>query len=129
MSVSQIRPDSVLKDLKYIGDVEAKRQRYYIYSREEGFLVLSVSHSRPGSYNLNFVEKDALKFIHKQFARRRGITSRTMAREAVAPVFFSRMNDTEKRLRILNICYILVALGHARMKKERGSRELRFDIH
>jgi len=126
--MGQVRPDNVLKDLQYVSDVEAKRQRYYIYSREEGFLVLSVSHSRPGSYNLNFIEKDALEFIRRQFSRRKGITSQTMAKETVAPVFFSRMDDREKRLRILNICYVLVALGHARMRKEEGSRELRFDI-
>jgi hypothetical protein len=127
--MSQVRPDSVLQDLQYVGDVEAKRQRYYVYSREEGYLVLSVSHSRPGSYNLNFIEKDALEFIRRQFSRRRGITSQTMAREAIAPVFFSRMNDIEKRLRILNICYVLVALGHAKLRKREGSRELKFDIH
>jgi hypothetical protein len=68
--------------LLYRGEVEAKRQTYYVFEGKKGYFIMSLSRSKKNAGNFNFIGIEAAEYVAKRFAGRRKITSREIVRES-----------------------------------------------
>ena len=113
---------SLTAELKYCGEVEAKRQTYYVFEGKRYFFVMSFSRSKKNAGNFNVVEAAAVRYVVSKFAGRQSVTSSSVATASRKPQYIS------KPLEALNILYILVAAGRARIDTRFRSRQLYFNI-
>jgi hypothetical protein len=106
------------------GKVESSRQSYHVFEASDYFFVLSFARSRArrGSGYFNVVSKAAVQFVHKRL----GGTTRVTAKDAFD--IARRTKHIPTRLMALNILYVLVALGQARILRAGEHRQLFFRI-
>jgi hypothetical protein len=113
---------SLADGLTYCGKVSAVRQTYYIFEARDNFLILSFSASKPGAGNFNVVNKNAVKYVHARFEGQRHVTSNDVAERA------RRTRHAPNSLVAINILYVLVATGAARIERIGEHRKLFFRI-
>ncbi len=103
--------------LKYRGRVAAIRQTYHVFEAPDYFFVLSfaLSKSRRGSGYFNVVSSSAVHYVQGHLGGKSGIT----AKDAFSVA--RRTRHVPTRLMALNILYVLVALGQARIPVAGGS--------
>ncbi|HEY1726114.1 MAG TPA: hypothetical protein VGF89_11870 [Steroidobacteraceae bacterium] len=114
------------RGLSYCGRVEAVRQTYHVFEASGDFLVLSFARSkaRRGSGYFNFVQHEAVEFVRSRLARRRsGVTAKDAMQVA------QRTRHVPSSLAGLNILYVLVGLGQARILRSGANRQLFFKLH
>jgi hypothetical protein len=112
------------KGLKYRGRVEAVRQTYHVFEASDYFFVLSfsLSKTRRGSGYFNVVNKAAVDYVHSRLGGHNGVTAKdalTIAR---------RTKHVPTSLMALNILYVLVGLGQARIMRAGEHRQLFFAL-
>lgn len=117
MSVSKL-----LSNLEYRGEAVGKRQTYHVFEAPGHFFIISFSKTKPNSGNFNVVDGEAVRYIRKTFAGEKGITSKELHSRC------RRRQYVKRPLDALNILYILVAMGQARLDHRYESRELHFNI-
>jgi hypothetical protein len=112
------------RGLSYRGRVAAVRQTYHVFEASDYFFVLSfaLSKARRGSGYFNVVTKAAVLYIQKHFAGDSGVTAKGAFSAA------RRTKHIPTRLMALNILYVLVALGQARILRAGEHRELFFAV-
>jgi hypothetical protein len=113
------------RGLTYCGRVEAVRQTYHVFEASGDFLVLSFARSktRRGSGYFNFVARAAVDYVHTRLARRRtGVTAKDAVQVA------KRTRHVPTSLMGLNILYVLVGIGQARILSAGANRQLFFKL-
>ena len=110
--------------LKYRGRVEAVRQTYHVFEASDYFFVLSfsLSRSRRGSGYFNVVNRAAVDYVQRHVGGGNGVTAKHAA--AVA----RRTKHVPTSLMALNILYVLVGLGEARIMRSGEHRQLFFAV-
>jgi hypothetical protein len=104
---------SLAKGLAYVGEAQGKRQTYYIFEGRKHFFVMSFSRAKRNAGNFNIVSPEAVAYVRKRFAGARGLTSQDVVKRSRRP----RLIRTA--LEALNILYILVATGEAKVDQRR----------
>ena len=108
--------------LAYCGEVEAKRQTYYVFEGKRHYLVLSFSRSKPNAGNFNFVDAGAVEYVRKRFAGAQAITAKEVHEKSRKP------NYVNSHLHALNVLYVLVAIQDAHIDGRFKGRSLYFNI-
>jgi hypothetical protein len=115
--------DSLTTGLRFHGEVEGKRQHYYVLSSARQYFVMSLSARKRDSGNFNLVSQSAVDHLHRRLRGRRGLTARLV---------FTRSRNRRlvpSPLAALNMLYVLVATGRASIdQRRRSSRELFFNV-
>lgn len=110
--------------LKYRGRVEAVRQTYHVFEASDYYFVLSfsLSKTRRGSGYFNVVSRAAVDYVQGHLGGRQGVT----AKDALAAARRTRHIPTS--LMALNVLYVLVGLGQARIMRAGEHRQLFFAL-
>ncbi|HLC02698.1 MAG TPA: hypothetical protein VJK02_06650 [Anaerolineales bacterium] len=111
-----------LTNLTYVGKVQGQRQTYHVFEGGDSYLIASPSRSKPNAGYFNLVEKTAVDYVLKRIKGERGITSQLIVQRA------RRTKRIVDSLHALNILYVLVALGKAKIDRKREGRRLYFDV-
>ncbi len=114
---------SLTTGLTFHGEVQGKRQHYYVLSSARQYFVLSVSASKRDAGNFNLVGKAAVDRLARRLRGRQGLTARLV---------YTRSRNrrlVRSPLAALNMLYVLVATGRASIDGRRlASRELFFNV-
>ena len=115
--------ESLTTGLHFHGEVEGKRQHYYVLSSPRQFFIMSLSARKRDSGNFNLVSRSAVDRLHRRLRGRQGLT---------AKVVFTRSKNRRlvpSHLAALNLLYVLVATRRASIdQRRRSSRELFFNV-
>ncbi|MGH7263862.1 MAG: hypothetical protein ACREMB_03270 [Candidatus Rokuibacteriota bacterium] len=113
---------SLTTGLQFHGEVQGKRQHYYVLSIAQQYFVMSVSLTKRDAGNFNLVSKSAVDQLYRRLRGQKGVT---------AKVVFTRSKSRRlvpSRLAALNMLYVLVATGRAGIDQRHRSRELFFNV-
>lgn len=108
--------------LTYHGEVQGKKQRYYVLSSARQYFVMSVSRSKRGAGYFNLVGRAAVDKLYRRLRGQRGLTVKLV---------FARSRNRRlvpSRLAALNMLYVLVATGRAGIDGRHASKELFFNV-
>ena len=115
--------DSLTTGLQFHGEVQGKRQHYYVLSSARQYFVMSLSPSKRDAGNFNLVGRSVVDRLHRRLRGRRGLTARLV---------FTRSKNRRavpSPLAALNMLYVLVATGRAIIDPRRKSaREIFFNV-
>jgi hypothetical protein len=115
--------DSLTTGLRFHGEVEGKRQHYYVLSSPRQYFVMSLSTRKRDSGNFNLVSRSAVDRLHRRLRGRQGLTARLV---------FTRSRNRRlvpSPLTALNMLYVLVATGRASIDQRRlAAREIFFNV-
>jgi hypothetical protein len=112
------------RGLHYCGRVAAVRQTYHVFESERHFMVLSFARAkaRRGSGYFNLVDKTAVEYVQGRLGGLRAVTANQVMAAA------RRTRHIPTRLLALNVLYVLVALGQARITRAGEHRQLFFAV-
>jgi hypothetical protein len=113
---------SLTTGLQYHGDVQGKRQHYYVLSNPRQYLVMSLSASKRDAGNFNLVSRSAVETLYRRLRGKRGLT---------ASEIYSRARNRRaipSALVALNMLYVLVATGRASVDRRASSPQLFFNV-
>jgi hypothetical protein len=116
-----MQPKKILADLKFVKEVIAKRQTYYVYESKDSYILMTVNKAKD-SFNFNVVSKDATDYVKKAFKGRQKLTTSDVVKESRKPAYIKESFDA------LNILYALCALSDAKIDKRYGGIKLFFNI-
>ena len=68
--------DSLTTGLRFHGEVEGKRQHYYVLSSPRQYFVMSLSARKRDSGNFNLVSQSTVDRLHRRLRGRQGLTAR-----------------------------------------------------
>ena len=115
--------DSLTTGLQFHGEVQGKRQHYYVLSSARQYFVMSLSRSKRDAGNFNLVSRSAVDRLHRRLRGRRGLTARQV---------YSRSKNRRavpSALTALNMLYVLVATDRAIIDPRRkAAREIFFNV-
>ena len=114
--------NSLTTGLTFHGEVQGKRQHYYILSSARQYFVMSVSSSKRDAGNFNLVSKSAVDRLYRRLRGRQGLTARHV---------FNRTRNRRlvpSSLTALNILYVLVATDRASIDMRHKTREIFFNM-
>ena len=114
--------NSLTTGLTFHGEVQGKRQHYYILSSARQYFVMSVSSSKRDAGNFNLVSKSAVDRLYRRLRGQQGLTARHV---------FNRTRNRRlvpSHLSALNILYVLVATNRATIDMRHKSREIFFNM-
>ena len=118
-----LKISGLTKGLVFHDTVEGKRQTYYVFSSAREYFVMSLSARKRNAGNFNTVRKASVTHVLRRLRGRQGATARMVFERSRTP----RLVPT--RFSALNILYILVALGEAKVDTRHKSSELFFNVH
>lgn len=110
------------KGLAYKGEAVGKRQTYYIFQGNDFYLNLSFKRSDPNAGNFHVVEPETVAYVRKRFDGKTGVTDKEVFEAA------HRTRHLATRLEALNILYVMVGLGQAKVDKRHKEKSLYFNI-
>ena len=113
---------SLTKGLTFHGEVQGKRQHYYILSSARQYFVMSNSANKPAAGNFNIVRKSAVDRIGRRLRGQSGLTAKLVYTRT------RTRRDVPSRLAALNILYVLVGTGRAKFDNRHKSKELFFNV-
>ena len=114
--------NSLTTGLTFHGEVQGKRQHYYILSSARQYFVMSVSSSKRDAGNFNLVSKSAVDRLYRRLRGQQGLTARLV---------FNRTRNRRlvpSSLAALNILYVLVATDRASIDMRHKTREIFFNM-
>ena len=114
--------NSLTTGLTFHGEVQGKRQHYYILSSARQYFVMSVSSSKRDAGNFNLVSKSAVDRLYRRLRGQQGLTARHV---------FNRTRNRRlvpSSLAALNILYVLVATDRASIDIRHKTREIFFNM-
>jgi hypothetical protein len=83
---------------------------------------MSLSRSKANAGNFNVVPSDAVAYVARRFAGTQGLTAKTVHKTSRRPQLVG------SHLAALNILYVLVAIGYARIDARFHEREIYFNV-
>lgn len=107
--------------LSYTGEAEGMRQTYYVFSGSDFYFVLSFSTKKRGG-NFNIVETEAVEYVSQRFAGTKGVTATDVVERA------KKTRHAPDSFAALNILYVLVATGRAKVDSRRAGNKLFFNV-
>ncbi len=114
---------SLTTGLTFHGEVQGKRQHYYVLSSARQYFVMSLSSSKPDSGNFNLVGRAAVDALARRLRGRKGLTARRVYERS------KNRRAVRSALAALNMLYVLVATGRATIDQRRlTARELFFNV-
>jgi hypothetical protein len=115
---------SLQRGLEYRGRVAGVRQTYHVFEAEDYFFVLSFARSktRRGSGYFNVIDQEAIRYVQSRLGGQRGVTAKEVASRA------RRTKYVPTSLVALNILYVLVALGQAKISRTGEHAQLFFTV-
>jgi hypothetical protein len=108
--------------LVFHGEVQGKRQHYYVLSSARKYFVMSVSLSKRDAGYFNLVGRSAVDALYRRLRGQQGLT---------AKVVFTRSRSRRQvpsPLAALNMLYVLVATGRAAIDQRHKTREIFFNV-
>jgi hypothetical protein len=115
--------ESLTTGLQFHGEVQGKRQHYYVLSSARQYFVMSLSRSKRDAGNFNLVSRPAVDRLLRRLRGRRGLTARQV---------FARSKNRRavpSALAALNMLYVLVATDRAIIDPRRkAAREIFFNV-
>lgn len=111
-----------LSDLEYVGGAEGLRQTYEVFRGKRHFLVGSMSRAKRRSGNFNVVDAAAVEAARESFAGSQGINSKEVRQR------LQRRGFSIETLEALNVLYVLVAEGKAKVDRRRSQHALFFNV-
>ena len=120
--MARLRIKSLTRGLEFHGEVQGKRQHYYVLSSARQYFVMSVSISKRSSGNFNLVGRAAVDKLYRRLRGQQGLT---------AKIVFTRSRNRRlvpSRLAALNMLYVLVATGRASIDMRHPSKEIFFNV-
>jgi hypothetical protein len=113
---------SLTMGLQYSGEVKGKRQTYHIFRGKSQYLVMSFSRSKANAGNFNVVSSEAVEYVARRFSGRQGLTAKVLNKASRRPRL------VRGHLAALNILYVLVAIGRAKIDARFQEREIYFNV-
>ena len=114
--------DSLTKGLEFHGEVQGKRQHYYVLSSPRQYFVMSVSLAKRDAGNFNLVSKTAVEALYRRLRGRRGVTARhVFDRSRKGRLVTSSLNA-------LNMLYVMAATGRASIDAKRKTPQIFFNV-
>ena len=113
---------SLTTGLDFHGEVQGKRQHYYVLSSARQYFVMSVSISKRDAGNFNLVGRFAVDRLYRRLRCQQGLTAKGV---------FTRSRSRRlvpSHLAALNMLYVLVATGRATIDGRHRSREIFFNV-
>ncbi len=113
---------SLTRGLAFHGEVQGKRQHYYVLSSARQYFVMSVSLAKRAAGNFNLVSRGAVDRLYRRLRGQQGLT---------AKLVFARSRNRRlvpTPLAALNMLYVLVATGRASIDERHRSREIFFNV-
>jgi len=114
--------DSLTKGLEFHGEVQGKRQRYYILSSPRQYFVMSVSLAKRDAGNFNMVSRAAVDALYRKLRGRRGLTARLVSDR------FRKGRLVTSSLNALNMLYVMAATGRASIDAKRKTPQIFFNV-
>jgi hypothetical protein len=114
--------DSLTKGLEFHGEVQGKRQRYYILSSPRQYFVMSVSLAKRDAGNFNIVSRAAVDALYRKLRGRRGLTARLVSDR------FRKGRLVTSSLNALNMLYVMAATGRATIDAKRKTPQIFFNV-
>ncbi len=108
--------------LDFRGKVEGQRQTYYVFEGEKFFFICSFSRTKPKAGNFNIVDLDAVRYVERIVEGKRGVTAQDLHRRSRNP------RHIGSPLEALNVLYVLVATGRAKIDRRRKGKQLFFNV-
>ena len=108
--------------LTYKGTVEGRRQIYYIFEGPKSFFVFSFSRSKPKAGYFNMVTGEAVAYVRRLTKGRQGVTSQSVFKRSRTP------KHVGSALEALNVLYVMVALGEAKIDQRHTGIQLFFNV-
>ncbi|MDH5782249.1 MAG: hypothetical protein OEZ35_01090 [Candidatus Bathyarchaeota archaeon] len=116
-------PESFFDGMEYLGEFESVRQIYYIYRKNDDYLLVTLSRNRLDSFNVNFIPKKCVEYVTSNFSRE--IVDRKDIEKRKTSIFG---NSREKAFKILNTLYVLCVLGRAKRINESEHGTMKFRV-
>jgi hypothetical protein len=114
--------ESLTKGLEFHGEVQGKRQHYYILSSPRQYFVMSVSLAKRDAGNFNMVSRTAVDTLYKRLRGRRGLTARLVSDR------FRKGRLVTSSLNALNMLYVMAATGRASIDAKRKTPQIFFNV-
>lgn len=111
-----------LSRLEPVGGAEGLKQTYDVLQGKRHYIVGSLSRVKRRSGNFNIVSAEAVEVAHQSFAGKEAVTSKLVRQR------LQRRGIAVETLEALNILYVLVALGKARVDRRRSQHALFFNV-
>ena len=113
---------ALLGELKYLDEVESKRQTYYVFEGRKNFVLMTFSRNKVGAGNFTVVDKAAVEYVASRFAGKQGITSNDIVQASRKPQYIRSALDA------LNIVYAMIATRRAKIDGRYKGKQLRFNV-
>ena len=111
-----------LSNLEPVGGAEGLKQTYEVLRGKRHFIVGSLSRVKRRSGNFNIVSGEAVEATRESFAGQEAVTSKDVRQR------LHRRGIDVETLEALNILYVLVALGKAKVDRRRSQHALFFNV-
>ena len=113
---------SLSAGLAFRGNVTGRRQKYYVFEGKDSFFVFSFSRAKPKSGYFNMVGAEAVAYVHRLARGEQGVTAQSLQKRSRKPKLIG------SALEALNILYVLVATGSAKIDHRHKDKQLFFNI-
>ena len=107
--------------LSYCGEVQSKRQVYYVFESKKCYVLLSLSLQKKNAGNFNITDKGIVDYVAKLVRKKKGITSKQVVKMSKKPHAITATLDS------LNMLYVLVATQRASIDRRIKGKELHFN--
>lgn len=113
---------SLSSGLTFRAKVLGQKQAYYVFEGPKLFLAFSFSRSKPKAGYFNAVDFEAVKYVGRLIKGRQGVTSQSLYKRS------RNQKHVGSALEALNILYVLVATGKAKIDRRYKTKQLIFNI-
>lgn len=113
---------SLSAGLSFRGNVSGRRQKYFIFEGKDSFFVFSFSRAKPKSGYFNMVSTEAVKYVQRLASGEQGVTAQALNRRSRKPKLIG------SALEALNILYVMVAIGSAKIDNRHKDKQLFFNV-
>jgi len=111
-----------LSQLESVGGAEGLKQTYEVMQGKRHYIVGSLSRVKRHSGNFNIVSAEAVESARASLAGQEGVTSKDVRQR------LARRGINVETLEALNVLYVLVALGQAKVDRRRSQHALFFNL-
>ena len=108
--------------LSYEGKVAGRRQTYFVFSSPKAFFVFSFSRAKPKAGYFNMVTRQAHQYVRRLTRGRQGVTAQDVNKRA------RTRKHVGSSLEALNVLYVMVALGEAKIDQRHTGIQLFFNV-
>ena len=113
---------SLSAGLSFRGNVVGRRQKYYIFEGKDSYFIFSFSRAKPKSGYFNMVSTEAVTYVERLARGEQGVTAQSLNKRSRKPKFIG------SALEALNILYVLVAIGSAKIDHRHKDKQLFFNV-